>query len=150
MNKALITIIKGQFSDAQIRSLEQIVLQNYRIHISKGDLKIVWNLIPKGNTYRNSEIIQPSIISIGCEVGFPQESRLNMFESLSKDWLCITGQHNDDLIIAIIEAPAFEAFISKKSEHLTHYGKVKFYLNVMLGQVFNKARNGYYAFNSSF
>ncbi len=149
MEKALITVGKDQFTRQQIRSLEHIVIQNYKSYVSRKDLTVIWNLVPEGNAYKNNKRKQPSIITIGCDVDFPQERRVKMFEACSKDWLFITKQHSDDLVIAILERPTFEAFLKRSSEQLTTFGKLKFYSNLLLDLALTKTRNGYFAFDSS-
>ncbi|UOY06142.1 hypothetical protein L0P88_19725 [Muricauda sp. SCSIO 64092] len=150
MQLILITIGKNQFTDSQIRSLEHIVQQHYRTHISNVSTRILWNQVPKGDSYKDYQQKQPSIISVGCEVGFDQEKRVRMFENCSEDWLAITGQDQEDLVIAILEQPIFEAFLKWNSQQLTGLGKLKFYIHILSSLVFNKTRKEYFAFDSSF
>ena len=149
MQVILITIGKNQFTDSQIRSLEHIVHQHYRTHISNAGTRVLWNQVPKADSYRNYQQKQPSIISMGCKVGFDQEKRVRMFQNCSEDWLAISSQDPDDLVIAILEQPIFEAFLKRNSQQLTGLGKVKFYIHMLSNLVFNKARKEYFAFDSS-
>ncbi|BFP42810.1 hypothetical protein FGF1_36550 [Flavobacteriaceae bacterium GF1] len=64
--------------------------------------------------------------------------------------MAITGQHPDDLVIAILEQPIFEAFLRRVSQQLTGLGKVKFYFHILSNLAFNKTRKEYFAFDSSF
>ena len=150
MQVILITIGKNQFTDSQIRSLEHIVQQHYRTHISNAGTRVLWNQVPKEDSYRNYQQKQPSIISMGCEVGFDQEKRVRMFQNCLEDWLAITGQYPDDLIIAILEQPIFEALLRRVGQQLTGLGKLKFYIHMLCNLVFNKTRKEYFAFDSSF
>ncbi len=150
MQVILITIGKNQFTDSQIRSLEHIVQQHYRTHISNASTRVLWNQVPKGDFYKDYQQKQPSIISVGCEVGFDHEKRVRMFENCSEDWLAITGQHPDVLVIAILEQPIFEAFLKWNSHQLTGLGKLKFYIHILSNLAFNKTRKEYFAFDSSF
>lgn len=150
MRTILITIGKGQFSDSQIRSLEHVVLHNYRTYISREKARILWNQVPKGNSFKDYEQRQPSIISMGCPVGFEQQKRIWMFENCSEDWSAITRQDPEDLVIAILERPIFEAFLKRNSQQLTGPGKVRFYAHMLSKIALNKTHKGYFAFDSSF
>lgn len=150
MQAILITIGKDQFTDSQIRSLEHVVLHNYRTHISTDKARVLWSQVPNGDSYKDYEQKQPSILSLGCEVGFAQEKRVRMFENCSEDWLAITQQDPDDLVIAILERPIFEAFLKRNNQQLTGLGKAKFYAHVLADLALNKTRKGYFAFDSSF
>ena len=145
-----ITIGKDQFTDSQIRSLEHIILHNYRTHISLENARVLWNHVPKGHSYTDYTPKQPSIISLGCEVGFAQEKRVRMFKNCSEDWLAITGQDPEDLVIAVLEQPIFQAFLKWNAQQLTGLGKAKFYTHVFSNLILNKTRKGYFAFDSSF
>ena len=59
---------------------------------------------------------------MGCEAGFDQEKRVRMFQNCSEDWLAITAQHPDDLVIATLEQPIFEVFLRRISQQLTGLG----------------------------
>ena len=150
MNKILVTVGKKQFSKRQIRSLEQIIRQNYRQYVHPTKLLVLWNMVPQGNMYNDFKEQQPSILVIECEKGFAQNKREQMFQSCMHDWVAITGQDINDVVISVLENPTFNTLLRRNSAQLTSLGKLRFYTHVLGGLVASKLINKYYSFNSSF
>jgi hypothetical protein len=149
MEKVVISIKSGQFSSQQIKSLEQVVIQNYKTFISKNNVLILWNIISETNGFSNFKPYIPSIINMGCPIGFSQEKRVQLFEQCTKDWTSITGQRSDELLISIIEQPIFNEFLGRNANQLTPYGKLRLRLHLLIELISSKISTGYYAFNSS-
>ncbi len=149
MEKVVISIKAEQFSSQQIKSLEQVVIQNYKTFISKNNVLILWNIVSEANGFSNFKPHIPSIINMGCPIGFSQEKRVQMFEQCTKDWTSITGQRSDELLISIIEQPLFKEFLDRNANQLTQYGKLRLRLHLLKELISSKISTGYYSFNSS-
>ena len=149
MEKVVISVKKEQFSKQQIKSLEQVVIQNYKTFISKNNVLILWNIVSESNGFSNFKPQIPSIINMGSPLGFSQEKRVQMFEQCARDWTSITGQRPDELLLSIIEQPIFNEFLGRNAKQLTQYGKWKLRFHMMKELISSKISNGYYSFNSS-
>ena len=149
MNRALVTIGKNQFSKQQIRSLEQVIKQNYTRYISSEKLMVLWNLVPQGNMYNDYQEQQPSILAIECDEGLGQERRVNMFQACMQDWVAITEQDINDMIISVLERPTFQALLDRSSHHLTTFGKWRYRSHLLSSLLLSRIFNKYYSFSSS-
>lgn len=150
MKKILITVSKGQFSKRQTKSLESLIRQNYKTHISADSLLIIWNQVPAENIFHDYKNEQPSILAIESNENVEQHQRVVMFEACARDWLQITGQRIDQLIISVLDTPAFNTLLQRNSKHLTIPGKVKYFLRLGADLLSSRTLKGYYTFNSSF
>ncbi|MDN5201277.1 hypothetical protein QQ008_07890 [Fulvivirgaceae bacterium BMA10] len=150
MKKILITISEGQFSKRQILSLESLIRQNYKTHISADPLLVIWNQVPAGNIFHDYKNGQPSILVIESNENIEQHQRVEMFEACTRDWLQITGQRIDQLIISVLDTPVFNKLLQRNSKHLTIPGKVKYFLRLGTDLLSSRTFKGYYTFNSSF
>ena len=149
MNRALIAIGQDQFSRQQIRSLEQVIKQNYKRYVSSEKLMVLWNLVPQGNMYNDYQEQQPSIIALECDEGFAQEKRVNMFQACMQDWVAITQQDINDVVISVLESPTFNALLNRSSHHLTTFGKWRYRVHLLSSLLISRALNKYYSFSSS-
>ncbi|OJJ23905.1 hypothetical protein BKI52_06025 [marine bacterium AO1-C] len=149
MNRALIAIGKGQFSKQQIRSLEQVIKQNYKRYVSTEKLMVLWNLVPQGNMYNDYQEQQPSIIAIECEEGFVQAKRVNLFQTCMQDWVAITQQDINNVVISVLEKPTFNALLNRNNQHLTTLGKWQYRMHLLSSLLISKVLNKYYSFSSS-
>ena len=149
MKKILITVGERQFSERQIKSLQSLIVQNYKTFIAIESVLVLWNQVPLDNIHHNYKKSQPSILAVECEEGLEQTYRLGMFESCTRDWLRITGQRIDQLIITVLDTPVFIALLRQHNKHLTTAGKLGFFLRLLTHLQLSKISKGYYAFYSS-
>lgn len=148
MKRIVVTVGKNQFSKRQIKSLEFLILQNYRNCISSEQIRVVWNQVPFKNIYHDNENGQPTILLIECKPDLEQECRLEMFQSCTSDWLSITGQRVDQLIISILDSTTFNALLERNSQQLTKWGKIAYYLRLRLQILSSPLLKGYSTFYS--
>lgn len=150
MKKILATISEGQLSSRQIKSLESYLHHNYRSHVGHEKVMIIWNQVPPKNIYHDYRNGQPSILLIECDKGLDQHQRVKMFEACTQDWLAITGQTINQLIISVLETPEFNALLNRNSKYLTLIGKAKYFSRLIPSLLTSKRSKGYYTFRSSF
>lgn len=149
LNKILITVGENHFSNKMMRSLEQIVVQNYKIHISKSKTIVVWNIIAQGNAYNNYQLKPPSIITFGCEQHISQNQRINFFKSLSRDWILLTNQQLNDILIGAFDETTFNSLLKRNSSHYSLLGKVKYYTSLITQLLTTTLKTGLYTINST-
>ena len=73
-----------------------------------------------------------------------------MFEACTRDWLRLTGQRIDQLIISILDGAVFKALLQRNSQHLTKRGKIIYFFKIGTDLLVSKLLDDYYAFKSSF
>lgn len=150
MKKVLITIGGGQFSKRQIKSLQSLIVQNYRTHIAIEPVLVLWNQVPVENIYHDYQKGQSSIIAIESEENLDQARRVEMFQTCTKDWLNITGQRLDQLVIAVLDTPVFNSLLGRNYKYLTQPGMLKYFGRLFISMLSSRVSKGYYAFYSSF
>ena len=135
MKKALITIQQDQFSAYQLKQLNTLIKQNYRRYVSSERLLITWMQIPQDQMYCDYKPSQSSIITIEAPDGFPQHKRVNMLKNTQDQWLSITNQVADNLMLTLIDSSLFSEIVASNQERLSLLGKLKM-LKVILSSVF--------------
>ena len=108
MPKALIAIQAEKISDEQIVTLERLVLDNYKRHVGGEKLLVVWNKIPEGQAFTDYKDSNSSLITMECGNSFPQEKRVAMLTELEAAWREVTGQHPDEVMLALVEQELFQ------------------------------------------
>ena len=134
MKKSLITIQQGQFSAYQLKQLNTLIKQNYRHYVSSERLLITWMQIPQDQMYCDYKPSQSSIITIEAPDGFPQNKRVNMLKNTQDQWLSITNQVADNLMLTLIDSSLFSEIVASNQERLSLLGKLKM-LKVILSSV---------------
>lgn len=150
MKKMLITVGEDQFTHKQIRQLETIVKKHTEAIIGSQNPLAIWNMVPQGNGYNDYEARQSSLVMIECEDNLPQEKRVTLFETITKEWLAVTKQSIDHLVIVVLENETFNDFLKRNGRHLTSWGKMKMYAHMISSMLRSKMSHRYYAFTSSF
>ena len=150
MKKILITVGEGQFSERQIKSLQSLIVQNYRTYIAIEPVLVLWNQVPNENVYHDYKEGQTSILVIECEENFEQTQRVKMFQACTGDWLRITGQRIDQLIISIPDTRVFNALLQRNSKYLTAAGKLEYFIRLAMNLLSSRISKGYHTFHSSF
>lgn len=146
----LITVGENQFTHKQIKQLEGVVKKHAEVIIGSQNALTLWNMVPQGNGYNDYEARQSSLVMIECEDNLPQEKRVVLFQTITKEWLAITRQSIDHLVIAVLENETFNDFLKRNGRHLTTWGKVKMYAHMISSMLRSKMTHNYYAFTSSF
>ena len=149
MKKILITAGENQFSKKQIKSLESLIIQNYKTYISHEKVCVIWSRVQMDDVSRNYKKGQPSILVIECHEQLGQDQRVDMFKICTHDWLRITGQSIDQLVISVLETPVFSTLLQRNSKCLSVIGKSKYHLKLVLGLAWSRVSKGYYSFSSS-
>ena len=149
MKNALITVGKNQFSKRQIRSLEYVIRHNYKQYINSEKIRILWNKVPQGNMYNDYQEQQPSILMIECEEGLVQKKREHLFQVCMQDWVAITGQDINDVVISVLESQTFNALLNRNSNNLTTFGKWRYRIHLLSSLLISRIFNKYYSFSSS-
>ena len=150
MKKILITVGEGQFSERQVKSLQSLIIQNYWTHIAIEPVLVLWNQVPVENVYHDYKEGQPSILIIECEKNLEQTQRVEMFQACTEDWLRITGQRMNQLIISILDVRVFNALLQRNSKYLTAAGKLGYFFRLAMNLLSSRILKGYYSFHSSF
>lgn len=149
MRKILITIGQNQFTKQQINSLEKVAIDNYHNYIIQEKALVIWNFVSKGNAYSDYKEKHPAIITFGCNDYCTQEQRNSFFKCFTQQWVAITQQDINDIVIGALDEATFSNFISRNSKQLSLMGKLKFYSVLLLQTIQSKITKGYIAFNSS-
>lgn len=147
MKKILVTIQQNQFSAQQIRDLQQILLNNYKQYVSHQKPTIVWCIVPEGQAYTEYKPSQSSLVTMECDDNFPQAKRIDMLKACERDWLAITHQHTDQLMLALVESRLFQNIVDSNQNRLSAYGRLRMGLHLMKGFLISKLRQGVLAFN---
>lgn len=147
MPKVLATVQAGQFSDEQIRALETCVRKHYATHIGSGRIAMIWCVVPEGQCYTNYAPSQSSLLSIECPNGLAQDRRVAMLKACEQDWIAITGQHSDSLMLAVLDADKFAELLAANQARLSGFGRLRFNLHMLISLLRSKLSRGYLAFN---
>lgn len=147
MKKILCTIQQDQFTDAQIGQLEALLRRHYAEHVSTAKAAVVWCVVPPGQAYTDYQVSQSSIVTMECENNFPQEKRIALLQACEKDWLAITGQHPDHLMLSLVEEALFSVFVKSNQNRLSPLGRIKFVWHMLSSLFSSKFSKGYLAFN---
>ncbi|MGB1580435.1 MAG: hypothetical protein ACPHER_02885 [Nevskiales bacterium] len=147
MNKILCTVQAGQFSDAQIKTLEALLRRHYASLVSTGPVSVIWGLIPKGQAYTDYQPSQSSLVTMECAVGFSQEKRVALLQACAQDWLAETGQHSDHLLLSLVEADRFKQLLDSNQDRLSPLGRLQFVLHMLTSLLRSKLSKGYLSFN---
>ncbi|MEM7466603.1 MAG: hypothetical protein AAF387_06920 [Pseudomonadota bacterium] len=131
MRKAVITVQENQISKSQIRELDEIIRRNYRRYVSAEKLTTVWCRVPQGQMFTNYEESNSSLVTMECPEEFAQEQRIHMMEACEKEWLSVTQQHPDELMIAIIEPELMGTLMQSNRARLSSIGQKFLALNMM-------------------
>ena len=149
MKKIVATIGEGQFSKRQIRSLQALITHHYKTCLQVATVRVFWHKVPQTHLFRNYKNGQPSILMIECDPNLPQQRRVDMFKACTSDWLRMTGQGIDQLIIAILESPAFNVLLKGNSQFFNTMGRLKYFTRQGVEHAFSRVTMGYYSFKPS-
>lgn len=131
MRKTLILIQENQFSDTQVALLEKIIRNHYRHHVSRERLLLIWNRIPAGQAFTNYQDSRSSLVTMECPPGFPQNQRIAALKAIEKDWLKISGQHPDELMLALVEEALFADVFQGTQKRLSLRGRLAFMAKIL-------------------
>jgi|GEM_PF-958418 len=131
MRKILILIQEDQFTTRQISLLEQLVRHHYRRHVSRTRVMVLWNRIPAGQAFTNYQDSRSSLITLECPQGFPQSARITLLKAIEKDWLEVSRQHPDELMLALVEAPRFAEIFNSTRNRLSWVGRIALITRVL-------------------
>lgn len=124
MNKALITVQAGQLSKQKIAQLNLMLKQHYRRFVCDTKLQTVWCVVPTGQAFTKYELSRSSLLTIECPNGFEQRKRISMLKACERDWVAITGQHSDDLMLALVDEEVFKTVLQSNQNRLSTFGKL--------------------------
>jgi len=147
MKKILVTIQQNQFSNQQIRDLQQVLLNNYKQYVSAVKPTVVWCVVPTGQAYTEYKPSQSSLVTMECEDNFPQAKRIEMLKACEQGWLSITGQHTDQLMLALVESRLFKDIVDSNQNRLSGLGRFRMGLHLVKSFITSKIRQGVLAFN---
>ena len=147
MNKILCTVQASQFSDGQIKTLEAILRRHYAEFVSSDRAAVIWCIIPQGQAYTDYQPSQSSLVTMECEIGFPQEKRIALLKRCAGDWLDVTGQHKDHLMLALVEADKFKLLLDSNQQRLSPFGRLQFVLHMFTSLLVSKFSKGYLSFS---
>ena len=131
MRKTLILIQANQFSDAQVALLEKLIRNQYRNHVSRERLLVIWNRIPASQAFTNYQDSRSSLVTMECPTGFPQKQRVALLKAIEKDWLKISGQHPDELMLALVEEALFADLFQGTQKRLALRGRIAFMAKII-------------------
>ena len=149
MKKILITTGEDQFSRRQIKSLQYLIEQNYRTYISNEKTRIIWSEVVIDNLFHNYKKEQNTILIMECKKGVGQEQRAQMCQACSRDWLRITGQGIDQLVIGILETLVFSALLQRNSQCLSVMGKMRYHIKIAINLLWSRISKGYFSLSLS-
>ena len=66
-----------------------------------------------------------------CPPGFPQNQRIAVLKAIEKDWLKISGQHPDELMLALVEEDLFADVFQGTQKRLSLRGRIAFVAKVI-------------------
>lgn len=147
MSKILATIQSGQFSDTQIRQLEAAVLKQAAQTLGPGRRNIVWCLIPEGQAYTRYEASRSSLLTIEAQNGLNQEKRVALLKACEQEWTAITGQHSDQVMLAVLDQDKFSELLAANQQRLSRWGRLRFNLHLLTSLIRSKLSRGYLSFN---
>ena len=147
MKKALITIHQNQFSPQQIKQLENKIKKNYRQFVSQERLNCIWCVVPQGQAFTDYQPSQSSLVTLECSDNFPQAKRIEMLKACERDWLAITAQHTDHLMLALVDQPLFKILLESNQNRFSLKGRLRMGLHLGKSFVMSKLRLGVLAFN---
>ncbi|MAK45017.1 MAG: hypothetical protein CMN80_12835 [Spongiibacter sp.] len=124
MRKALIIVQEQQLSQTDIRRLDSYIKQHYQRYIGTEKLLTIWNRIPAGQAFTKYEDSRSSLVTMECEKGLEQAKRVAMMKALEKDWLALTAQHPDELMLAVVEEDLFAGLFESSRERLDLIGRL--------------------------
>lgn len=144
--RILATVQEGQFSDDQIKALEATLRCNYAEHVSAVRITVIWCVIPRGQAFTNYQPSQSSLISMECDVGFSQDSRVKLLHDCERDWTTITGQNPDQVMLSLIEADVFNDVLDGNRLRLSKAGNLQLQWHMLTSLLRSKLRKGYLSF----
>jgi hypothetical protein len=144
--KILATVQEGQFGNEQIKALEATLRRNYAENVSAARITVIWCVIPAGHAFTNYQPSQSSLISMECDVGFPQDSRVKLLHACERDWTAITGQSPDQVMLSLIEADVFKHVLDGNRLRLSNGGNLKLQWHILTSLLRSKLVNGYLSF----
>lgn len=146
MKKALVTIGKKQYSDRQIKSLQAIIKQNYRTHISHEKLIVLWNVIEEDRVKNDSGF--QTLIVIENELDVVQEILDSMVKYSTRDWRAITGKEGRDVFLKFTKSLKIRELVYDKIEHFSRLTKTAYSIRLVLSLCFSYPRKGFFMFRS--
>lgn len=147
MKKILVTIQQNQFSNQQIKDLQQVLLNHYQKHVSSEKPTVIWCIVPTGQAYTEYKPSQSSLVTMECCDNFPQSQRIAMLKDCERDWLAITGQHPDQLLLALVESHLFQQILKSNQSRLSALGRLRMGLHLLKSFSLSTFRHGLLAFN---
>lgn len=147
MKKILASIQQGQFDQSQLQRLEALLISSYQQHVSNDKTIVVWCEIPPGQAYTAYQPSQSSLITMECPTGFEQQRRVAFLQSLAEQWIAITKQHPDYVLLSLMEEDLFNQFVRSNQKRLSAVGKVRFVLHMLRSFIRSKQRNDLFRFN---
>ena len=149
MRKGLISAVRGQFSPAQQRKLEAIVKAHYRTHVSDERLGVFWMEFEPDQMFTNYAASQSTIVTLECANDFPQDKRVALLTACANDWCAETGQHPDQLMLALLEEELFGVFLASNRERLSGLGALQFYSSALVRALRSRFSRGIFAFSAN-
>ena len=140
MKKALITIQQDQFTDNQLKQLNTVIKKNFRRYVSSEYLLVTWMKIPQDQMYCDYKPSQSSIITIEAPDGFPQHKRVKILKDCQDQWLSITDQVADNLMLTLIDSSLFSEIVASNQERLSLVGKLKMLVLILSSAVVSMIR----------
>jgi len=104
---------------------------NNRNHVSRERLLVIWNRIPAGQAFTNYQDSRSSLVTMECPTGFPQKQRVAFLKAIEKDWLKISGQHPDELMLALVEEALFADVFQGTQKRLALRGRLAFMAKII-------------------
>ena len=147
MSKILASVQAGQFSDAEIRQLQARVLAQADAHLGRQGRAMIWCLIPPGQAYTDYQASRSSLLTIEAPNGLPQATRHALLQACERDWTAITGQHPDQLMLAVLDRDKFNELLRANQQRLSLWGRLRFQWHLLLSLLRSRRARGFLAFN---
>ncbi len=79
----------------------------------------------------NYQDSRSSLVTMECPTGFPQKQRIAFLKAVEKDWLKISGQHPDELMLALVEEALFADVFQGTQKRLALRGRLAFMAKII-------------------
>ena len=131
MRKALIVIQDAQITAEQVKQLDAIVKRHYQQHVSDEKLLTIWNRVPQGQAFTKYEDSRSSLVTMECQNGLAQNQRVALMQALEKDWRTVTGQHPDEVMLAVVDEDLFADVFASSQNRLSPLGRIHLILSML-------------------
>lgn len=140
--KSLIAIQEGQISLVQIKALEAMLHQLYRLHIGPRKLTVIWSIAAKRHTITDRKWSRYSACSIAVPNGFDEDRRLAFLLELDGKWREITGQHPDQCSFVAFDEARFDEVLKANLARFSPFGKALYIGRMLLRAFVSRLRHG--------